>query len=63
MHRVSVAPVRNQLHRLQLLHAVSNFLDRLATPVQKGNFNIKAHFTTRIKCDSSISVVFTVPVS
>jgi hypothetical protein len=63
MHRVIVAPVRNQLHRMQLLHAVSNYLDRLATLVQKGNSNIKGHFITRIKCDSSISVAFTMPVS
>jgi hypothetical protein len=62
MHRVSVAPVRNQLHRMQLLHAASNYLNKLAIPVQKGSFNIKAHFITRNKCDSSISVAFRVPV-
>jgi hypothetical protein len=45
-----------------LLHAIYNYLDRLATPVVKGNSNIKAHFITRIKCDSSISVAVTVPV-
>jgi hypothetical protein len=62
MHRVIVAPVRNQLHRMQLLHAVLNYLDILATRVQKGNSYINAHFITRIKCDSSISVAFTVHV-
>jgi hypothetical protein len=58
MHRVGVAPIRNQLLRMQLLYAVSNFLDRLAAPVQNGNSDIQAHFTTSIKCDSSISVAF-----
>jgi hypothetical protein len=56
MRRVGVAPIRNQLLRIQLLHAVSNNLDRLEAPVQKGNSDIKAHFITSIKCDSSISV-------
>jgi hypothetical protein len=43
---------------MQLLHAVSNYLDILAAPVQKGKSNIKAHSITRIKCDGSISVAF-----
>jgi hypothetical protein len=54
---------QESVHRMQLLHAVSNSLDRLATPVQKGNSNIKEHFITCIMCDSSISDAFTVPVS
>jgi hypothetical protein len=54
---------QESVYRMQLLHAVSNYLDRLATPVQKGHSNINAHFIICIKCDSSISVAFTVPVS
>jgi hypothetical protein len=58
MHRVGVALTRNQLHRVQLLHAVSNYQDILAAPVQKGNSDIKVHSISRMKCDSSISVAF-----
>jgi hypothetical protein len=58
MHRVGVAPIRNQLYRMLLLHAVSNHLSRLAAPAQKGNSNIKALFLTSMKCDSCTAVAF-----
>jgi hypothetical protein len=58
MHRVGVAPIRNQLYRMLLLHAVSNHVSRLAAPAQKGNSNLKALFLTSIKCVSCTAVAF-----